>query len=172
MEPTRTFSVIIYFYVDAMSKDKKTYFDFKNKKAKFEYHILDTYVAGVMLHSTEIKSLRAGKAQINEGYCRFINDELWAMNINIATYSFGTYNNHKEKRDRKLLLNKNELRKLQKSVKERGHTIVPLRLFENERGYAKMEIALVKGKKIHDKRQSLKEKDEKREMERLKKRNF
>ena len=152
-----------------MAKEKKVFFDFKNKKARFEYHVMDTYVAGVMLYGTEIKSLRDGKGQINEGYCRFINNELWVINIHIAEYNFGTYNNHKEKRDRKLLLNKTELKKLQKNVKERGNTIIPLRLFENERGMAKMEIALVKGKKIYDKRQSLKAKDEKREMDRIKK---
>ena len=152
-----------------MKKEKKIFFDFKNKRARFEYHILDTYVAGIMLYGTEIKSLRAGKAQINEGYCRFINSELWVLGIHIAEYSFGTFNNHKEKRDRKLLLSKGELKRLEKKVKERGHTIIPLRLFENERGLAKLEIALVKGKKIHDKRQTLKEKDEKREMDRIKK---
>lgn len=154
-----------------MAKEKKQFFDFKNKKARYEFHVLDTYVAGIMLYGTEIKALRDGKGQINEGYCRFLGDELWVININIAQYSFGTYNNHSEKRDRKLLLNKTELKKLQKNVKERGNTIIPLRLFENERGLAKMEIALVKGKKIHDKRHVLKEKDEKREMDRIKKRH-
>ncbi|MCE3279796.1 MAG: SsrA-binding protein [Bacteroidetes bacterium] len=147
-----------------MGTDNKI--DIKNRKASFEYAFLDKYLAGMMLTGTEIKSIRAGKANINEGFCVFNRDELFIRNMHIAHYFNGTYNNVEEKRDRKLLLNRNELNKLQNKLKDQGLTIIPLRLFINEKGYAKMEIALAKGKKLFDKREDIKKKDIGREMDR------
>ncbi len=118
----------------------------------------------MQLFGTEIKSIRAGKASLVDSYCTFLKDELWVRNMNISTYSFGTYNNHEPRRDRKLLLNRKELNKLFRATKEKSNTIVPIRIFINERGLAKIEIALARGKKMYDKRHSLKEKDDKREM--------
>ncbi len=145
---------------------KKSNITIKNKRATFDYELLDRYVAGIQLFGTEIKSIRAGKASLTESYCTFIKNELWVRNMNISTYSFGTYNNHEPRRDRKLLLNRKELNKLLRGTQETSNTIVPVKLFINERGFAKMEIALARGKKRYDKRQSLKEKDDKREMAR------
>ena len=142
----------------------------KNKRALFDYEILDRYVAGIQLFGTEIKSIRDGKAGLTETYCTFIGDELWVRNMNISTYFFGTYNNHEPRRDRKLLLNRKELNKLIRATKETGNTIVPIKLFINDQGRAKMEIGLARGKKTYDKRQTLKEKDDKREMDRAFKR--
>ncbi|NLO71574.1 MAG: SsrA-binding protein SmpB [Porphyromonadaceae bacterium] len=139
----------------------------KNKRATFDYEILDRYVAGIQLFGTEIKSIRDGKVSLAETYCTFIKEELWVKNMNIATYFFGTYNNHEPRRDRKLLLNKKELKKLIRATRETGNTIVPVKMFINDRGLAKMEIGLARGKKMYDKRQTLKEKDDKREMERM-----
>lgn len=141
----------------------------KNKRATFDYEILDRYVAGIQLFGTEIKSIRDGKAGLTETYCTFIGNELWVKNMNISTYFFGTYNNHEPRRDRKLLLTKRELTKLMRATKETGNTIVPIKLFINEKGLAKIEIGLARGKKSYDKRESLKEKDDKREMDRVKK---
>lgn len=138
----------------------------KNRRASFEYLFLEKYIAGIQLTGTEIKSIRESKVNITDGFCVFVNDELWARNIHIAEYKEGSYNNHEPKRDRKLLLNKNELKKLSGKLQDRGLTIIPLRLFINEKGYAKMEIALAKGKKLFDKRESLKEKDAKRQIDR------
>ena len=142
----------------------------KNKRALFDYEILDRYVAGIQLYGTEIKSIRDGKAGLTDTYCTFIGDELWVRNMNISTYFFGTYNNHEPRRDRKLLLNRKELNKLMRATKETGNTIVPIKLFINDQGRAKMEIGLARGKKTYDKRQTLKEKDDKREMDRAFKR--
>ena len=142
----------------------------KNKRALFDYEILDRYVAGIQLFGTEIKSIRDGKAGLTETYCTFIGDELWVRNMNISTYFFGTYNNHEPRRDRKLLLNRKELNKLMRATKETGNTIVPIKLFINDQGRAKIEIGLARGKKTYDKRQTLKEKDDKREMDRAFKR--
>ncbi len=144
----------------------------KNKKAKFEYEILDTYTAGIMLVGTEIKSIREGKATIGESFCEF-NDsgELFAINMYIDEYTHASYYNHQMRRERKLLLNKKELKKLLKEVKNSGLTIVPLRLFLNDKGLAKLSIALCRGKKLHDKRNTLKDRDNKRELDRIKK-NF
>lgn len=144
----------------------------KNKRATFDYEILDRYVAGIQLFGTEIKSIRDGKASLTETYCTFIKNELWVKNMNISTYFFGTYNNHEPRRDRKLLLQKKELNKLLRATKETGNTIVPIKLFVNEKGLAKLEIGLARGKKMYDKRQSLKEKDDKREMDRVSKDNI
>ncbi len=138
----------------------------KNKQANFEYFIIEKYEAGIQLMGTEIKSIRAGKATITDGYCSFIGNELFLMNIHIAEYSFGSFYNHAPKRERKLLLNKKELKKIQGKLKDVGMTIIPLAIVINERGFAKVEIGLAKGKKLHDKRDSLKEKDAKIEMDR------
>jgi SsrA-binding protein len=138
-----------------------------NKKAKFEYIILDRYTAGIQLFGTEIKSIREGKASLIDSYCGFNGHELYVKQMHIAEYRFGSYANHEVKRDRKLLLTKRELRKLEKATKDTGKTIIPLELFINENGLAKMEIALCQGKHTYDKRQSLREADDKREMARL-----
>lgn len=142
----------------------------KNKKAKFEYEILDTYTAGIVLTGTEIKSIREGKASIAESFCEF-NDrgELFVINMTVQEYSHGSYYNHKPKAERKLLLNRRELKKLEKEVNVKGNAIVPLRLFLNEKGLAKLEIALGKGKKLFDKRETLKDRDNKRNLDRIKK---
>ena len=139
-----------------------------NKRARFEYLIIDTFIAGIQLNGTEIKSIRLGKAIITDSFCTFKKDELWIRGMHIAEYEFGTYTNHEPKRERKLLLNRLELDKLQKKLKDQGLTIVPLRLFITEKGWAKLEIAIAKGKKLHDKRDSLKEKDIQRDIDRAK----
>lgn len=138
----------------------------KNKRASFDYEFVETYTAGIVLTGTEIKSIRAGKASLVDTYCLFEKDELWVRNMYIAEYFYGSYNNHAARRDRKLLLNKKELKKIQRLVKETGYTIIPTRLFLNERGLAKVNIAVARGKKQYDKRQSLREKDDKRSMDR------
>jgi SsrA-binding protein len=134
----------------------------KNRKAEYEYHLLSTYTAGIVLTGTEIKSIRAGKVNLTDSYCSFINGELWAHNIHISEYANGSYNNHEPKRDRKLLLNKKELKKMQSKLNDRGMTIIPTRMWINENGYAKLDIALARGKKMFDKRDSIKEKDQRR----------
>lgn len=141
-----------------------------NKRAKFEYEILSKYTAGIVLAGTEIKSIRQGKASIAKSFCEF-NDrgELYAINTTIEEYAFGTHYNHRPKSERKLLLQKRELRKLNKEVRNTGLTIVPLRLYINEKGLAKMEIALVRGKKLYDKRETIKDRDNKRNLDRIKK---
>jgi SsrA-binding protein len=141
----------------------------KNKRASFEYLLIEKYIAGIQLTGTEIKSLRESKANITDAYCCFINNELFIRNMHIAEYTYGTYLNHPPKRERKLLLNRRELRKLEIKLKEQGITIIPTLLFINEKGLAKIEIALAKGKKLYDKRESLKSKDAQREMDRQKK---
>lgn len=146
---------------------KQSNINIKNKRATFEYELLDTYTAGIVLTGTEIKSLRLGKASLVDTYCLFERDELWVRNMHIAEYFYGTYNNHDSRRDRKLLLNRTELRKLVRATKETGFTIIPTRLFINEKGLAKLVIAVAKGKKQYDKRQSLKEKEDKRDMDRM-----
>ena len=135
-----------------------------NKKARFEYIILDRYTAGIQLFGTEIKSIREGKASLVDSWCSFTGNELFVRQMHIAEYRFGSYANHDAKRDRKLLLNKRELRKLEKATKDTGKTIIPLLLFINENGLAKLEIALCQGKHTYDKRQSLREADDKRQM--------
>lgn len=143
----------------------------QNKRARFDFEILEKFTAGIQLCGTEIKAIRLGKASIVEGYCHFHDGELWIKNMSISEYDFGSFNTHKVHRERKLLLTKKELRKLERKTKETGNTIVPLRLFISDKGWAKMDIALAKGKKYHDKRQSLKTSDHKREMDRARK-NF
>lgn len=142
----------------------------KNRKARFQYEILDKYVAGIVLTGTEIKSIRSSKASIAESFCEFnAKGELFVINMNVEEYAFGNYNNHRPKAERKLLLNKRELKKLQKDVQIKGYSIVPLRLFINDRGFAKMEIALGKGKKLYDKRETIRDRDNKRNLDRVKK---
>jgi SsrA-binding protein len=138
----------------------------KNRRASFEYHFLDNYTAGIQLTGTEIKSVREGKVNLTDGFCIFIDNELWLKNVHIAEYKEGTYNNHEPKRPRKLLLNRQELKKLQNKLKEQGLTIIPTRMFINEKGFAKIDIALAKGKKLYDKREDLKLKDAKRQIAR------
>ncbi|MGZ5282591.1 MAG: SsrA-binding protein SmpB [Bacteroidia bacterium] len=138
----------------------------QNKKATFEFEILEKFTAGVMLTGTEIKSVREGKVNMSDAFCSFIQGELFVRNLHISEYSFGTHFNHEPKRMRKLLLQKKELRKLHTKVKEKGLTIIPLRLFMSDTGYAKIDIGLAKGKKIYDKRESIKEKDVKRDLSR------
>lgn len=142
----------------------------KNKRARFEYELLDTYTAGIVLAGTEIKSLRSGRASISESFCEF-NDrgELFVINMQIDEYSHASHFNHRPKAERKLLLNKRELNKLAKEVKTSGLTIVPLKVFINDRGLAKMNIALAKGKKLYDKRETIKDRDNKRNLDRIKK---
>ncbi len=146
--------------------------DIKNKKARYQYEIIDTYIAGIVLSGTEIKSIRLGKASIAESFCEFNEaGELFVINMNIEEYSHASHFNHRPKAARKLLLNKKELKKLHKEVKATGLTVVPLNLFINERGFAKLRIALARGKKLYDKREVLKERDTKRDLARIKK-NF
>ena len=139
----------------------------KNRKASFQYFLEERLVAGIVLSGTEIKSIRMGKVSLNESFCVFIKDELFVRDMHIAEYTYGTYNNHDPKRDRKLLLTGRELKKWRTKVNEKGYTIVPVVLFVNERGLAKIEIALAKGKHHYDKREDLKKKDSKRELNRL-----
>ena len=138
----------------------------KNKKAFFEYEILERFVAGIQLVGTEIKSIRNGKANLGDAYCRFTHGELYVVNMNISEYDFGNINNHEARRDRKLLLNKKELQKLEKKIKESGLAIIPLKMFITDRGFCKLEIGLGRGKKHYDKRESLKQKDAKRDIDR------
>ena len=138
----------------------------KNRKAKFEFELIEKFVAGMQLQGTEIKSIRNGKANLSDSYCQFFGGELFVRNLHISEYELGNINNHPAKRDRKLLLNKKELEKLDRKIKESGLTIVPTRLFINNRGLAKLEIALARGKKIYDKRETLKKKDAQRDIER------
>jgi SsrA-binding protein len=151
----------------AKEKDKiqKTV-NIRNKQASFEYHFLETYVAGLVLTGTEIKSIRQGKVQLQNAYCYIEDGEAWIIQMHISPYGEGTYYNHEPLRKRKLLLKKKEIKKLEKGLEEKGLTIVPIRLFINDRGFAKIEIALAKGKKLYDKREDLKAKDAKRELER------
>jgi len=139
----------------------------RNKRASFDFHLLEKFTAGLQLTGTEIKSIRQGKASLNDAFCLFRKDELWVKNMHISEYEKGTYANHEPLRIRKLLLRKSELRKLDKKVREKGLTIIPLSVFISGRGFAKMEIALAKGKKVHDKRESIREKDTKRELDRV-----
>lgn len=143
----------------------------KNRRASFDYIFTETFTAGIVLTGTEIKSIRQSKASLVDTYCTFINNELWVKNMHVAEYFYGSYNNHAARRDRKLLLERKELRKLQQAVKNPGFTIVPTKLFINEKGLAKLVIALARGKHEYDKRESIKERDDKREMDRIR-RNF
>ena len=148
-----------------MEKKSNNTINIKNKRAEHEYFLMDTLTAGIALTGTEIKSIRNGKASLAESYCTFKDNELFVVGMHIAEYDKGTYNNHDPKRDRKLLLTTRELRKLKNKVQEKGFTIIPVLLFINEKGLAKLEIALARGKHYYDKRESLKSKDSKRDVE-------
>lgn len=149
---------------------KKSPVQIRNKKASFEYYFVDTYTAGIVLTGTEIKSIRNGKASLVDSFCFINNGEIWVKGMNVSPYFYGSFANHEAKRDRKLLLNKREIRRLTEDTKAVGFTIVPILLFIDENGRAKLDIALARGKKEYDKRQTLKEKEDKREMDRAIKR--
>lgn len=151
-----------------MAKEKPTnQITIKNKRASFDYELLETFTAGLVLTGTEIKSIRLGKASLVDTFAIVENGEVWVKNMYVAEYFFGTYNNHAPRRDRKLLLNRKEIRRLQTAAKDRGFTLVPTRLFINERGLAKLILAIARGKKEYDKRQSIRERDDRREMDRM-----
>ena len=149
-----------------MSKD---FINIKNRKASHEYEFIDKYVAGIMLKGTEIKSIRNSQVTMSDAHCVFIENELWIKNLHISEYGNGGYTNHEPKRERKLLMNKQELEKINGKVTTKGMTIIPTRLFINDKGRAKVEIAVAKGKKLFDKRESLKDKDNKRDLDRIRK---
>src|SRR5574344_374032 len=145
---------------------KKSPINIKNKKASFEFFFIETYTAGIVLTGTEIKSIRLGKASLVDSFCFINNGEIWVKGMNISPYFYGSYNNHEAKRDRKLLMTKREIRKLTAATKQSGYIIVPILMFIDDHGRAKVDIALCKGKKVYDKRETLKEKEDRREMER------
>lgn len=140
----------------------------RNRQATFQYELLDKFIAGIALRGTEIKSIREGKVNLHDGYCYFSNGEIFTKGINITPYAQGTHYNHEAARERKLLMKKSELKKLESKVEEKGLALIPIRIFINERGLAKLEIALARGKKTHDKREGIKERDIKRELSRIK----
>lgn len=142
----------------------------KNRRATFDYEISDTYTAGIVLTGTEIKSIREGKAGLSDTYCVIDNGEVWVKGMYVAEYFYGSYNNHTERRDRKLLLTRKEIAKIQKAVNDPGYTLIPLRLFISDRGLAKLVIGVARGKKQYDKRQSIKEREDKRALDRIMKR--
>ena len=150
-----------------MKKDNNYIITIKNKRAEYEYFLIETLSAGLVLTGTEIKSIRQGKANLSDSYCSFKDNELFVIGMHISEYALGTYNNHDPKRDRKLLLTRRELRKMKNKVQEKGFTIIPVTLYINEKGLAKLDIALARGKHFYDKRESLKTKDSKRELERM-----
>ena len=139
----------------------------KNRRATFDYEISDTYTAGMVLTGTEIKSIRAGKASLTDSYCIIDRGEVWVKGMNISEYFYGSYNNHIARRDRKLLLSKKEIAKIEKASSDPGYTLIPLRIFINDRGYAKLVVGVARGKKQYDKRQSIKEREDKRILDRL-----
>ena len=149
---------------------KKSPINIKNKKASFEYFFVDVLTAGIVLTGTEIKSIRMGKASLVDSYCYIHNGEIWVKGMNVSPYFYGSYSNHESKRERKLLLNRREIRKLDEASKLPGYTIVPILLFIDDKGRAKLDIALARGKKVYDKRQTMKEKEDRREMDRAVKR--
>ena len=140
----------------------------RNKQASFQYELIEKFIAGLVLRGTEIKSIREGKVNLQDGFCYFNDGELFAKGVNITAYAQGTHYNHEAARERKLLMKKSELSKLEAKVEEKGLALIPTRLFINERGLAKLEIAIGRGKKLHDKRESIKEKDLKRELSKIK----
>ena len=150
---------------------KKSPIQIRNKKASFEYTFVDTYTAGIVLTGTEIKSIRLGKASLVDAFCYINNGEMWVKGMNISPYFYGSYSNHEMRRERKLLLTKRELRRLQEDSKQIGFTIVPILVFIDDHGRAKVDIALAKGKKEYDKRQTLKDKEDRRQMDRARKMN-
>lgn len=146
---------------------KASQVNIKNRRASFDYEIGDTYTAGLVLTGTEIKSIRAGKASLADSYCLIDNGEVWVKGMHVSEYFYGSYNNHATRRDRKLLLSKKEIAKLAKAADDPGYTIIPLRIFINDRGYAKLVIGVARGKKQYDKRQSIRERDDKRMLDRM-----
>ena len=154
-----------------MADKRQTKINIKNRKASFEYEFIEKYIAGIQLFGTEIKSIREGKASLADAYCSFRKNELWIQGMHIAEYWWGSCNNHDPKRERKLLLSRKELNKLERKAQDVGLTIIALRIFINERGFAKVEIALAKGKKRYDKREDIKQRDSKRELQRMRKNN-
>jgi SsrA-binding protein len=158
-----------------MAEKKKAFVskvNIKNKRASFDYLLLDDYTAGIVLTGTEIKSIRAGKASLVDTYCVIIQGEVWVKNMYVAHYEHGSYNNHVERRDRKLLLNRREIRKIASSLKAPGFTLVPTLLYIDENGRAKLDISIARGKKEYDKRETLKEKEDRREISRSFKKNY
>ena len=153
----------------ATKKKKTNEIEIVNRKAKYEYHFIDTYEAGIVLTGTEVKAIRSGQANLSDAYCTFEDGELYVRSMFISEYNFANQFNHETRRTRKLLLKRQELRKLEKKVKERGFTIIPYRLYMNERNYVKIEIVLGQGKKAYDKRDAIKEKDSKRDLDRMRK---
>lgn len=139
----------------------------KNRRATFDYDIGDTYTAGMVLTGTEIKSIRAGKASLTDSYCIIDRGEVWVKQMNISEYFYGSYNNHAARRDRKLLLSKKEIAKIEKAISDPGYTLVPLRIFINDRGFAKLVVGVARGKKQYDKRQAIKEREDKRILDRM-----
>ncbi len=162
---------VIYYFISTFVFIMLKTITILNKRARFDYEIIETYVAGIVLAGTEIKSIRLGKVNITESFCEFNNLELFAINSYIEEYAFGNQFNHKSRSERKLLLKKRELKKLARNVQAKGLTIIPLKLFTTDKGLAKLEIGLCRGKKTYDKRESLKEQDTKRDLDRIKK-NF
>ena len=154
---------------EEQERRKKSPVQIRNKKASFEYFFVDTYTAGIVLTGTEIKSIRAGKASLTDAYCYITRGEMWVEGMNVSPYFYGSYANHEARRTRKLLLNRREINRLEADCKTPGYTIVPTLVFIDEHGRAKMDIALARGKKMYDKRQTLKEKEDKREMDRARK---
>lgn len=150
-----------------MAKMKFKEVNIQNKRARYDYAISDTFTAGIVLTGTEIKSIRLGKASLVDTFCYVNNGEVWVKNMYIAEYFYGTYNNHTERRDRKLLLNRKEIRELERNGRETGFSIIPLKLFINDRGLAKLLIGVARGKKEYDKRQSIREREDKRQLARL-----
>ena len=148
---------------------KKSPVQIRNKKASFEYFFVETYTAGIVLTGTEIKSIRLGKASLVDAYCQIINGEMWVLGMSISPYFYGSYSNHEMRRDRKLLLTKREIHKLQEASKQVGFTIIPVLIFIDKNGRAKVDIVLAKGKKVYDKRQTMKDKEDRREMDRARK---
>ena len=161
---------LIYLYYETKTIKERNNIVIKNKKASFDYEFIETFTAGIVLTGTEIKSIRLGKASLVDSYCAFVQRELWMKNMNISEYFYGSYNNHVARRDRKLLLNRKELNNIERLSQTTGFTIIPIKLFLNEKGLVKVVIAVAKGKKAYDKRQTLREKDDKRDMDRLFKR--
>ncbi len=139
----------------------------KNRRASFDYEIGDTYTAGMVLTGTEIKSIRSGKASLTDSYCIIDGGEVWVKGMNISEYFYGSYNNHIARRDRKLLLSKKEIAKIEKAIADPGYTLIPLRIFINDRGYAKLVVGVARGKKQYDKRQAIKEREDKRILDRM-----
>ncbi len=154
---------------EALELRKKSPIQIRNKKASFEYFFVDTYTAGIVLTGTEIKSIRLGKASLVDAYCYIVNGEMWLKGMNISPYFYGSFSNHEAKRERKLLLNRREIHRLEEDTKQVGYTIIPTLVFIDDKGRAKVDIALAKGKKQYDKRQTLKEREDRREMDRVRK---